>query len=109
LRRALRSNRIHAERLVYLLLIGLAGSVVTAIYALGRQVSRTRLLDPQTAWIALGLLCLACAVRTYARNFGWPDEGSLWTSAVDVCPESAKTHYTTWETPCRTCPGHCLS
>jgi hypothetical protein len=31
-------------------------------------------------------------VRTYARDFGWLDEGSLWTSAADVCPGSAKTH-----------------
>ena len=84
---------IMAERFVYLPSIGLAGCVVAAIYALGRQVSRQRLLAMRAAWIALGLLCLACAVRTYARNFDWLDEYSLWTSAVDVCPESAKAHY----------------
>jgi Tfp pilus assembly protein PilF len=83
---------IMAERFVYLPSIGLAGCVVAAICALGRQVSRQRLLDMRAAWIALGILCLACAVRTYARNFDWLDERSLWTSAVDVCPGSAKTH-----------------
>jgi tetratricopeptide (TPR) repeat protein len=82
---------IMAERFVYLPSIGLAGCVVAAIYALGRQTSRQRLLAMRAAWIALGILCLACAVRTYARNFDWLDELSLWTSAVDVCPESAKT------------------
>ena len=84
---------IMAERFVYLPSIGLAGCVIAAICALGRQVSRQRLLVRRTAWIALGFLFLACAVRTYARNFDWLDERSLWTSAVDVCPESAKAHY----------------
>jgi tetratricopeptide (TPR) repeat protein len=76
---------IMAERFVYLPSIGLAGCVVAAICWLGPRVSRT-------AWIALGLLCLVCAGRTYARNFDWLDDLSLWTSAVEVCPESAKTH-----------------
>jgi hypothetical protein len=84
---------IMAERFVYLPSIGLAGCVVAAIYALGRQVWRPRPFDMRAAWIALGILCLACAARTYARNFDWLDERSLWTSAVDVSPGSAKTHY----------------
>jgi tetratricopeptide (TPR) repeat protein len=84
---------IMAERFVYLPSIGLAGCVVVAIYGLGRQVSHQLLLAMRTAWIALGLVCLACAVRTYARNFDWLDERSLWTSAVSVCPNSAKARY----------------
>jgi tetratricopeptide (TPR) repeat protein len=84
---------IMAERFVYLPSIGLAGCVVAAICALGPPVSRQRLPVMRTAWIALGLLCLACAVQTYARNFDWLDDRSLWTSAVDVCPDSAKAHY----------------
>ncbi|MGA2769290.1 MAG: tetratricopeptide repeat protein [Bryobacteraceae bacterium] len=83
---------IMAERFVYLPSIGLAGCAIAALCALGRPVSRQRLLAMRTAWIALGLLCLACAVRTYARNFDWLDDLSLWTSAVDVCPGSAKAH-----------------
>jgi tetratricopeptide (TPR) repeat protein len=79
---------IMAERFVYLPSIGLAGCVVAAIYALGRQASRQRLPG-----IALGLLCLAFAARTYARNFDWLDDRSLWASAVDACPGSAKAHY----------------
>jgi len=39
------------------------------------------------------LLCLAGAARTYARNFDWLDDRSLWTSAANVCPGSAKAHY----------------
>jgi tetratricopeptide (TPR) repeat protein len=84
---------IMAERFVYLPSIGLAGCVVAAICTLGRQVSPQRLFTMRTAWIALGLLCLACAARTYARNFDWLDDRSLWTSAVNVCPGSAKAHY----------------
>jgi tetratricopeptide (TPR) repeat protein len=83
---------IMAERFAYLPSIGLAGCVVAAIYALGRQASRKWFLDMRAAWVALGFLCLACAARTYARNFDWLDDLSLWTSAVDVCPESAKVH-----------------
>ena len=83
---------IMAERFVYLPSIGLAGCVVAAICALGPRVSRRRPLDMRAAWIALGLLTLVCAARTYARNLDWLDDLSLWTSAVDVCPESAKAH-----------------
>jgi tetratricopeptide (TPR) repeat protein len=77
---------IMAERFVYLPSIGLAGCVVAAVCALSPRVSRA-------AWIAVGFLCLACAARTYARNNDWLDEYSLWTSTVQVCPESAKAHY----------------
>jgi tetratricopeptide (TPR) repeat protein len=84
---------IMAERFVYLPSIGLAGCAIAAIHALGRQVSRKRPFAMRTAWIAVGLLCLACAGRTYARNFDWLDERSLWSSAVNVVPGSAKAHY----------------
>jgi tetratricopeptide (TPR) repeat protein len=84
---------IMAERFVYLPSIGLAGCVVAAICAPGRHISRERPLAMRAVWIAPGLLCLTCAVRTYARNFDWFDEYSLWSSAVTVCPGSAKAHY----------------
>jgi tetratricopeptide (TPR) repeat protein len=83
---------IMAERFVYLPSIGLAGCVVAALYALGPLVSRQRLPALRTTWVALGLLCLAFAARTYARNFDWLDDLSLWTSAVNVCPASAQAH-----------------
>ena len=84
---------IMAERFVYLPSIGLAGCVVAAYHAFGRQGSPRPVLAARAARVAAGLLCLACAVRTYARNFDWLDERSLWTSAVNVCPGSAKAHY----------------
>jgi len=82
---------IMAERFVYLPSIGLAGCAIAGIYALGRRAPRK--LAPGAAWVALGLLCLACAARTYARNLDWFDERSLWTSAANACPASAKAHY----------------
>ena len=83
---------IMAERFVYLPSIGLAGCVVAALYEFGPRVLRQRLPAMRTTWIALGFLCLAFAARTYARNLDWLDDLSLWTSGVDVCPDSSKTH-----------------
>jgi tetratricopeptide (TPR) repeat protein len=82
---------IMAERFAYLPSIGLAGCVVAAIYGIGSQLAAgKRLPFARSAWIGLGLACLACGARTYARNFDWRDDYSLWSSAVSVCPESAK-------------------
>jgi tetratricopeptide (TPR) repeat protein len=82
-----------AERFLYLPSVGLAGCVVAAIRALGQR----RLLKPpaaaRVAWAALGLVCLAFTARTYARNFDWQDERSLWASTVAVCPGSVRAHY----------------
>jgi tetratricopeptide (TPR) repeat protein len=78
---------IMAERFLYLPSVGLAGCVAAAMCWMGtRQLVRA-------AWAAAALACLACAARTYARNSDWKDELSLWTSAVQACPESAKSHY----------------
>ena len=83
---------IMAERFLYLPSVGLAGFLVGAVYALGRWLP-LRPATARIAWAAPGIVCLALAARTYARNFDWKDELSLWTSAVDVCPESGKAHY----------------
>ncbi len=32
-------------------------------------------------------------LRTYARNLDWKDDLSLWSSAVETVPGSAKAHY----------------
>jgi tetratricopeptide (TPR) repeat protein len=80
---------IMAERFVYLPSVGLAGCVVAAVYALGKHRPETL----RVARVAVVLVCLALAARTYARNSDWKDELSLWSSAVNVCPGSAKAHY----------------
>jgi tetratricopeptide (TPR) repeat protein len=84
---------IMAERFLYLPSVGLAGCLVAAIHALSQRTSVKWRVAPQAAWVAMGLVCLAFAARTYARNFDWQNERSLWTSTVDVCPSSARPHY----------------
>ncbi len=78
---------IMAERFLYLPSVGLAGVLVAAVYALSRVRSAL------VVWVALALVCVTFAVRTYARNSDWQDGLSLWTSAAAVSPESAKVHY----------------
>jgi tetratricopeptide (TPR) repeat protein len=78
---------IMAERFLYLPSVGLAGCLVVGIQALVRRPSARR-----ATWIATALVCLALAARTYARNFDWRDEMSLWTSAAAASPGSARAH-----------------
>jgi tetratricopeptide (TPR) repeat protein len=41
---------------------------------------------------ALSLIVVAYGVRAFHRNYDWEDDVRLWTSAVQVCPDSFKTH-----------------
>ena len=84
---------IMAERFLYLPSVGLAGCVIAAVLALSRWNRVRRPATARFAWAALGVVCLALAARTYARNSDWKDDLSLWSSAVNVCPGSAKAHY----------------
>ena len=81
---------IMAERLMYLPMIGFAGCAVIAVYSVARRLPPTRL-----SGLALPTLCVIVflyGMRTFARNFDWRDDITLWTSAVRVCPNSFKTH-----------------
>jgi tetratricopeptide (TPR) repeat protein len=84
---------IMAERFLYLPSVGLAGCIVAAVYLLGRRRALQRRVAAPVAWAALGLVCVVFTARTHTRNFDWQNGISLWTSAVDVCPESARPHY----------------
>ena len=75
---------IMAERFLYLPAVGLAGCAVAAAWALGYR----KWLHP-----AFAIICLAFAARTYARNFDWQDERSLWASGAEACPQAARPHY----------------
>jgi tetratricopeptide (TPR) repeat protein len=83
---------VMAERFAYLPFIGLAGCLVVAIQGTAARLSRQWSAAPRAAWVATALVCLAFAARTYARNIDWQDDASLWTRAVEVCPQSAKAH-----------------
>ena len=75
---------IMAERFMYLPAVGLAGCLVIAV----REIK----VQPSWKWVAASIVCLAFGLRTYARNADWHDSASLWTSAIDAYPDSARPH-----------------
>jgi tetratricopeptide (TPR) repeat protein len=75
---------IMSERFMYLPAIGATGCALALICA--HQVLRRYL------WAAAGALCVALGARTYARNFDWHDEATLWRSVTDVNPDDALAH-----------------
>ena len=84
---------IMAERFLYLPSVGLAGLVAAVICVLGREDLLRRRINPRVAWAAVLFVSLVLAARTHARNADWKDELSLWSSAVNAVPGSAKAHY----------------
>jgi tetratricopeptide (TPR) repeat protein len=83
---------IMAERFMYLPSVGLAGCVVLGLHASVRRLSLKSPGAARIEWVAIGIVCLAFAARTHARNLDWRDELSLWSSAVSVVPDSATAH-----------------
>jgi hypothetical protein len=84
---------IMAERFLYLPSVGFAGCLVLAVYgATGMRLLGSGRYRRVAAPVVLALVCAALAGRTFARNFDWYDEGTLWTSAVRESPGSFKTH-----------------
>lgn len=79
-----------SERFMYLPAIGLTGCALGLICALARRYRQ--LIPRKVVWVAAGALCLALGVRTYARNFDWLDEATLWASVTNVNPEDALAH-----------------
>jgi tetratricopeptide (TPR) repeat protein len=83
---------IMAERFLYLPSIAFAGCLVIGTLALGRRLSGGSEGLSKPALAALGLIALAFAGRTLARNADWHDALSLFRSAVRSAPESYKAH-----------------
>jgi hypothetical protein len=77
---------ILAERFLYLPSLGFAGCLAWLARAAHRRA------PCRAVPAALALACLALGARTYARNFDWQDERSLWTSAAQVAAASYKAH-----------------
>jgi hypothetical protein len=78
---------IMAERFLYLPSIAFAAGLVTAVYALSRNV-RAPWFPPAV----LGVLVAGYAARTWARNRDWQSDLTLSTATVAVSPESYKSH-----------------
>ena len=73
-------GNIMGERYLYASLVGFAGCI-----ALG--LSRF----PLRYWRYLGAVVLVAAgIRSFVRNFDWKDNLSIWSSAAQSCPNSAK-------------------
>ncbi len=83
---------IMAERFMYLPSIGLAGWAVCAGYSILRRFGFQRIVADRTVLASASLVALVLATVTYARNSDWQDELSLWTSAVNTYPQSARPH-----------------
>ena len=91
---------IMAERFLYLPSLGFAGVIVVLVYVTCRRfIPRLDISAwSQRIWLqvvargVLALVVLAFAARSFKRNYDWEDDVSLWTQAVDACPNSFKTH-----------------
>jgi tetratricopeptide (TPR) repeat protein len=91
---------IMAERFLYLPLIGFVGCVVLAVYSICGRVIPHLGVSPsaQRVWLqvvaptSLSLVVVAYGVRAFHRNDDWKDDETLWTRAVETCPNSFKSH-----------------
>ena len=91
---------IMAERFLYLPLIGFVGCAVLAVYSICRHLIPHLDVSPwaQRIWLqvvartALSLVVVAYGARAFNRNYDWKDDETLWTKAVQACPNSFKTH-----------------
>jgi len=83
---------IMAERFLYLPAVGLVGCVVWMAWSWRRRLQASWPWVRMAGPAALAMVLAAFSARTYARNFDWQDERSLWSSAVRVSPNSYKPH-----------------
>ena len=83
---------IMAERTLYLPSVAFAGAVAWSGWQVYQRF-RPRFPALRIAAPALvAVVSLALCGRTFARNFDWYDEHSLWSSALRVSPNSYRPH-----------------
>ena len=78
---------ILAERFLYLPMIGFFGAAVSLAWP-----HAERLLRPRVASAIGGVILLALAARTIARNPDWRDDDSIWRAAITASPGSYKPY-----------------
>jgi hypothetical protein len=78
---------VMADRFMYLPAAGFAFCLVLVIYNAGQRLGR-----PTSAPVVLCLIIAALCIRTWKRNLDWRDDIALWTSAVQIVPDSFKAH-----------------
>jgi tetratricopeptide (TPR) repeat protein len=79
---------IMGERFLYLPSVGFAALVVWAILRLPLNQPPYR----KAVGVALAVVLIAFAVRTYDRNGDWLDQQRFWRSAIEAVPGSYKAH-----------------
>ena len=88
----IRIGSIMAERFLYLPSVGFA---VVAVYGIRLAWLRVEERRPQlrkALVVAVGVVLVGFAARTYDRNEDWVDQGRFWRSAVEAAPGSYKTN-----------------
>ncbi len=88
----MRIGSIMAERFLYLPSVGFAVVVVYGAQWLARRMAERGPQYRSVVPVAVGVILIAFAARTYARNEDWADEGRFWRSAVEAAPGSYKTN-----------------
>lgn len=78
---------IMAERFLYLPAIGLLACLVTAVEAASPHVPIKHFVP-----VALGVIAVALAARTWVRNGDWQDQLSMAEASVRTSPNSFKVH-----------------
>ena len=88
----IRIGSIMAERFLYLPSVGIAVMVVYGVQWLSQRMAERGREYRNAVPVALGVLLIGFAARTYARNGDWVDQGRFWRSAVEAAPGSYKTN-----------------
>ena len=88
----IRIGTIMAERFLYLPSVGFAVVAVWVLETLRRRLPAGRPAYRHVAGLGLGVLLIAMATRTYARNGDWLDPQRFWLSGVAAAPGSFKTN-----------------
>jgi tetratricopeptide (TPR) repeat protein len=87
-----RIGSIMAERFLYLPSVGFAVLVVYGVNLLSQRLAERGREYRNAVPVAMGVMLLAFAARTYGRNADWVDQGRFWRSAVEAAPGSYKTN-----------------
>jgi tetratricopeptide (TPR) repeat protein len=88
----IRIGSIMAERFLYLPSVGIAVLVVYGVQWPSHRMAERGREYRNAVPVALGVLLIGFAARTYARNGDWVDQGRFWRSAVEAAPGSYKTN-----------------
>ncbi len=86
------AGTIMAERFLYIPAIAFAILLVLAARTACERFAPGNARAPQVAAALLAAISLAFAVRTFARNFDWFDEVSLYEANLVSCPRSFRSH-----------------